>query len=207
MPTLRLVVSPPGYPIVGESWNVRIWQRVYPGQAWVPASNSTLLMISTAGNFAFGPTNGSVVVPYSSDLGGVNFLAQKSGFTTASWQPQTTFIQNDFAYLVMGFYIFGGGLSFYEISFEFVKRGRRNQVLRVISIAAALSIGTGYVLAVVWLQRWSFGTAWGFGNDILDGIRFDPDLLLLTAFNVVISSVVLKLQRAVNSAKHVIGSP
>ncbi|MGD0477538.1 MAG: hypothetical protein ABSB29_05160 [Nitrososphaerales archaeon] len=193
IPVLRVTILPPGYPVAGESWSVQVWQHTYPSQPWTQAANSTLLMVTTDGNFSYPVVRGQVSVQYAPALGNVKFVAEKPGFESAEWRPQTSFVPSEVAYALLGFYLLGGGISVYQVSFEVNKKHTRSGPLRILSFVTIISVGLGYVLTVLWLQRWNLGTAWGFGNDIATGVEFYPHLFFLTIANVLLSFALIRV--------------
>lgn len=195
-PQLKVMVSPPGYPIIGTTWEVQVFQRSYIGQPWELAANSSVLMTTTGeGNFSFNANSGEVGITYTQSFGQVKFFAEKSGFESAVYRPQTVFFPNEVAYLVIGFYLFGGGLSVYEVSFEVRPTEKRSRFRRILTYCTLVSVSIGYILSVEWVQVWSFGTAWGFGNDILGGVSFFPHLFAITAISAFLSALLIGTTR------------
>ena len=196
-PQLKVMVNPPGYPVTGATWEVQIFQRNYTEQPWELAENATVLMTAAnEGNFSYTAGEGIVTITYTPAFGQVTFLAQKTGFESATYRPQTVFYPNEVGYLLAGFYLFGGGLSVYEISFEIKPRKKEATPLRILRFSTLASVGLGYILTVEWIHEWNFGTAWGFGNAIIGGISFYPHLFVITIISVALSVGLTRSTRA-----------
>ena len=198
-PQLKMIITPPGYPVSGANWLVQVFQRTYQGQPWVLANDSVILMRTAEGNFSYKASTGQVGITFTPAFGGVAFYAQKAGFASASYDPQTVFLPNELAYLVAGFYLFGGGLTAYGTILERERKAKKPRLVKALTYSTLAFVGPGYVLSIIWMWKWNFGTAWGFGNDITGGISFLPHLFVITAISAVLSAALLGTIRKTES--------
>lgn len=68
-PISKVVVVPPGYPVEGTPWSIKIWGSTDSGLTWYPVKNATIeISTSNQGDF----------VLYSDDQGTASFTYTKS---------------------------------------------------------------------------------------------------------------------------------
>jgi len=196
IPMLEMKVQPPGYPVEGRSWDIRIWGSMDNGLTWVQVENATIeIDTSNKGKFVvFSDDKGMASFPYTSEMGTVIFKSFHEKYGSCEWIPQIRFVDNNVARIFILLY----GVGAPSIIWQVISKNKRKDIVdKVLYYILLLSSITGWLLSFYWYFQWKGGTEWGYGNMIVTlyyPISFDPHLIAISA--VVIASTFLTGMKA-----------
>lgn len=186
---LRLDIVPPGYPVPGDLWHIKVWGSVNSID-WHEVSNCTVVLITEIGNYEHHTDDqGSLDIRYLSDYGRVTIRAFKEGYDLPKdWIPVERFIGNQTARLFITLYGLGLPTSTWQTVKHYRKQRRKLDYVGKGFLAMLLLTGVlGWTLSFIWLIDWKYGTSFGYSNSIVAGLSYDPHLLLNSAAFVALS--------------------
>lgn len=188
-PSLKMNVVPPGYPVVGSTWAIQVWQPDRNGTL-VPAKNASVLIEPNVGPpyQIQTDTNGQVSLTYTNSYGKVTIVAIKSGFAQASYTPIDSFVSTDTAWQAVGAFWTASALSgtvLVKFRRKMFSKGKTlaTKAAYILGVAVSLIVVAvliiGLSLTFVWVSQFGNGTAYGFPSSIALGLVFNPHLLAL----------------------------
>ena len=205
LPELRLVISPYGYPIEGDSWDIMTWGSANNGVNWNIAEN-TKINITTQNDGTFQlvfDIDGKASFQYFKEMGTVAFYVFHEEYGAYEWVPQESFVDNNLSLFVIGTFGFGTFSGIWEI----VSRNKRKNMIEKILYYPLLATSIiGLILSLLWFMKWQLGTKWGFGNTIMFlgnyRVNFDPHLwaillivLVLAFLNLILTNNLFQKSR------------
>jgi len=190
IPELSLDVTPPGYPIEGEFWNIMTWGSVDNGLTWTVVKNANVSII-TQNNGTFqlvSDTEGKASFQYFMKMGTVELLASHKEYGTCEWIPQESFVDNTLSVFVLSVFGLAVPSGIWQI---LLKNRRSNKLEKTLFYALLITSAAGWVLSLMWFVNWKLGTPWGFGNTIFAvanyRMNFDPHLWSIFIMVIILS--------------------
>jgi hypothetical protein len=180
-PMLKVAVVPPGYPVEGTPWNIKIWGSTDGGLKWYPLKNATIeINTSNQGDFVlYSDDQGTASFTYTKSLGSITVKATSEKYGIDEWVPQISFISNQIALVVISLF----GLGMPSAVWQVLSKLKRKDVIDKILFYVLLVFSViGWVLSLLWFWAWKFGSEWGFGNRIITlfyPVYFDPHLIVI----------------------------
>lgn len=184
--SIKMEVLPPGYPPTGSEWEIQVYE--VENNLYYTKLVDCRIVINTTndGNYlVYTNEEGIGKFTYLESYGDVTIQAISKYNRWSIFYPQTRFIPNSIAQLIIAFYGIGSPL----IGWEFVTRLSKsnNSLTKVTSSLAKMTFSIGWIIAFFWIMFWKFGSEWGFGNRIIHpNLLFDPHLLYLTYLNILL---------------------
>lgn len=200
--SLKIIPSPPGYPVEGQSWEILIIGSQKNWLTWLVVPGTNVTMYSSLGEIVY-VTNeeGITNVRYSSSFGKVRFEAKHANYSFGDkWEPQEKFVSTTTAYPILGMYGIFGTLILSR-SLSNYKTYGRNKIKLILFCSNLILTIMGFFLSLFWFFAWKWGTEWGFGNTIFNfgvKIMYFPHLfyisigVILTSFLLAIISILPK---------------
>lgn len=181
IPVLNVVVVPPGYPIEGTPWSIKVWGSFDNGRTWNPVKNATIeISTSNQGDFVLHPDDqGTASFTYVKEYGTTTITVITEEYGSSEWVPQTTFVSNQIALIVIS--LFGIGTP--SIVWQILSKLKRKDVIdRILFYVLLVSSVMGWLLSLYWFYQWKLGSEWGFGNQIITlfyPLDFYPHLIVI----------------------------
>jgi len=180
-PILKVVVVPPGYPVEGTPWNIKIWGSTDSGLTWYPVKNATIeISTSNQGDFVlYSDDQGTASFTYTKSLGTMTVQVTSEKYGISEWVPQTSFVSNQIALVVISLFGLGTSSVIWQV---LSKLKRKDSVDKILFYVLLVSSVIGWVLSLLWFWEWRLGSEWGFGNRIITlfyPVYFDPHLIVI----------------------------
>jgi len=195
IPALNVAVVPPGYPVEGTPWNIKIWGSTDNRLTWYPVKNATIeISTSNQGDFVlYSDDQGMASFTYTKSLGTITVKATSEKYGISEWIPQTSFVSNQIALVVISLFGLGTPSVVWQVLSELKRKDVVDKILFYVLLAFSVA---GWVLSLLWFWEWRFGSEWGFGNRIFIlfyPVYFDPHLIV-TALTVLASGFLSTLK-------------
>lgn len=199
-PTLKVVVVPPGYPIEGTPWSIKVWGSLDNGHTWNPVKNATIeISTSNQGDFVlYSDDQGTASFMYLKEYGTTTITVITEEYGSSEWVPQTTFVSNSEALIIISAF----GICTPSVGWQILSKLKRKDAIdKILFYVLLVSLVLGFLLSFLWFYQWKFGTEWGFGNRIITfpyPLDFDPHLIVIASVAVIsgfLSSLKLLFKR------------
>jgi hypothetical protein len=204
-PELRLVITPYGYPIDGNSWDIISWGSANSGVNWNIAANTNIsITTQNEGTFQLvSDTDGKASFQYFKKMGTVVFSAFHEDYGAYGWVPQESFVDNTLSLFVIGTF----GIGTFSGIWEILSRNKRKNIFeKTLYYPLLVTSIIGVTLSLLWFMKWKLGTQWGFGNTILFlgdyRINFDPHLLAILVIVLILAVLNLILANNLFQKSH-----
>jgi hypothetical protein len=181
VPILKVDVVPPGYPVEGTPWNIKIWGSTDNGLTWYPVKNATIeISTSNQGDFVlYSDDQGMASFTYTKNLGTITINVTSEEYGISDWVPQTSFISNQIALVVISLFGLGTPSVVWQVLSKLKRKDLVNKILFYVLLVFSV---IGWILSLIWFWEWRFGSEWGFGNQIFTlfyPVCFDPHLVVI----------------------------
>jgi len=187
---LKVDITPLGYPIEGDSWDIMVWGKESHGVPWEVVENANITVTTqNDGTFQLvSDIEGKASFQYFKRVGTVSFYASHEDYGAYEWVPQESFVDSNISLFVIGIF----GIGTFSGVWEILSRNkRRNKLEKVCFYALLIMSIIGLTLSFLWFMEWKLGTKWGFGNTILAfsnyRINFDPHLWIISLIVLVLT--------------------
>ena len=195
LPSLKLEISPPGYPQPGGSWHIVVWELCKDKEGWCKSAGATVVMTTDLGKYYLTTNNeGEITVHYRKEYGKVSFQAFKPEYvSSSSWTPVVSFISVQWGFTYLSFVIPVFGAINLKVIFPYLVSYYRREESRVFRLLAHILMGMTLICAFLhsrWVSKsFEIGLSYGFINEA--GI-VDLRLLLLSSMIMVFLAAVIK---------------
>lgn len=180
-PQLKVEMSPPGYPPVGESWKITVWENEMSGSGWVKSSNASVILFTETNDTYIFSTDlkGLVEAEYRPEYGKVTIEVVKEGFRGTSWIPAYRFIDLSIVIAFYTIFIAVTGATIKVISgfFKFEKRLSNFTKFIGYTISAMQVVATFLASRWFW-DNYQTGRTWGFNSVIWTPLEFEHLIFL-----------------------------
>lgn len=181
---LKMDVSPPGYPPLGEPWKITVWENSMEGSGWTKSSNVSVTVLTETGDSYILSTDidGLLEIDYRPEYGKVKITAVKEGFQGVAWSPARRFIALSIVLAFYGVFIAISGVTG-KIVYQFFKleKGLSRSVRSIGYSVAVIQIVETFLVSEWFWNNYKTGPTWGFNSVILGPIEFQHFLLLFGA--------------------------
>jgi hypothetical protein len=163
LPSMRMIVTPDGYPIEGKTWTVNVYS-LSNSQEYVVLENATISMQTTnAGTFAKSTDkNGQATFDYLPEMGKVTFVANHTIYGNIEWAPQKRFVSSEIAAISTSAFSISTISSFWQLT----KKKREQIIDKLLFYVLVFLVILGWVLSSIWVLSWGFGSQWGYSDQI-----------------------------------------
>jgi len=182
-PELKVTVVPPGYPIEGTPWSIKVWGSLDNGVTWTPVNNATIEINTTnqGGFVLYSDEQGTASFVYLTEYGTTTIVVVSEEYGSSEWVPQTSFVSNDVALIVISAFGIGTPSAIWKI---LSKSKRKDVIDKILFYVLLVSSIMGFFLSFLWFYQWKLGSEWGFGNQITTSfylLDFDPHLIVIAS--------------------------
>jgi hypothetical protein len=200
VPKLKVTVVPPGYPIEGTPWSIKVWGSFDNGQTWTPVKNATIEINTTnQGDFVlYSDDQGTAAFTYVKEYGTTTIVVISEEYGSSEWVPQTSFVSSDVALIVISAF----GICTPSAVWQILSKSNRKDVIdKILFYVLLVSSVMGFFTSFLWFYQWNFGSEWGFGNRIttlLYPLDFYPHLIVIASVALIsgfLSSLKLLFER------------
>ncbi|MGD0495333.1 MAG: hypothetical protein ABSB28_04765 [Candidatus Bathyarchaeia archaeon] len=171
---LQIEVSPQGYPVIGESWTIRVYAVIIvSGNAtFQPSHNSTVLAFVNVGGFMQTynlsvDTDGQTTFKYLSEYSDVAFQAYSGDLRSGKVIFSTHYVSSD---IVDGLVSVEGSMTFLSVCGGILnlRSEKARRIFKMVSVVVICYFAV--VISFLMYSRLFQSTVWGYPENVIDGI-------------------------------------